>query len=65
MRNGDAVPDEKQITYLATESAWLAKNFAEECEGLLRVYLDMNRSPEELALSAELDEEDGAGPEWE
>jgi hypothetical protein len=47
MRNGDAVPDEKQITYLATESAWLAKSFTEECEGLLRVYLDMNRSPEE------------------
>lgn len=65
MRNGDAVPDEKQITYLATESAWLAKNFTEECEGLLRVYLDMNKSPEELALSAELDEEDGAGPGWE
>ena len=37
MRNGDAVPDAKQITYLATESAWLAKNFTEECEDILRV----------------------------
>lgn len=64
MRNGDAVPDEKQITDLAMESAWLAKNVTEECEGLLKMYLDMNKSPEELALSAELDEEDEAGPGW-
>jgi hypothetical protein len=43
MRNGDAAPDEKQITDLAMESAWLARHFAEECEGLLRMYIEINR----------------------
>ena len=65
MRNGDAAPDEKQITDLAMESAWLARNFAEECEVLLRMYLDMNKSSEQLELSGELDEDDSAGSGWE
>lgn len=65
MRNGDAAPDEKQITDLAMESAWLARNFAEECESLLRMYLDMSRSPEELALLTDAEDYDQAGPGWE
>ena len=43
MRNGDAAPDEKQITDLAMESAWLARHFADECEALLRMYIEINR----------------------
>jgi len=54
MRSGDAAPDEKQITDLAMESAWLARHFADECEALLRMYIEINKSPDELALSAEL-----------
>lgn len=65
MRNGDAAPDEKQITDLAMESAWLARNFAEECEGLLRMYLDMNRPPDELALLTDAEDYDQVGPGWE
>jgi hypothetical protein len=62
MRNGDAAPDEKQITDLAMESAWLARNFAEECEALLRMYLDMNGSPEELERSTDADDCGESGP---
>jgi hypothetical protein len=57
MRSGDVAPDEKQITDLAMESAWFARHFAEECEALLRMYIDINESPKELAQS-ELNEDD-------
>jgi hypothetical protein len=65
MRNGDAAPDEKQITDLAMESAWLARHFAEECEALLRMYIAMNKSPEELALSENTERYGEAEPGWE
>jgi hypothetical protein len=65
MRNGDAAPDEKQITDLAMESRWVASKLAEECETLLRMYLDMNKSPEELALSADGEDYDQVGSGWE
>ena len=65
MRNGDAEPDEKQITDLAMESAWLARHFAEECEALLRTYIDMNKSPEELELSENTEGYGEAEPGWE
>lgn len=65
MRNGDAAPDEKQIKDLAMESAWLARHFAEECEALLRTYIDMNKSPEELALSENTEGYGESEPGWE
>lgn len=44
------------------ESAWLAKNLAEECEALLTMYLDMSRSPEAMVLWTDAEDYDDPGP---
>ncbi len=57
MRSGAAPPDEKQIFDLASEAPFVAIKLAEECEALLKMYLDVNQTPLEFASPEEWDED--------
>jgi hypothetical protein len=60
MRSGNAPPDEKQIFDLGSEAAFVASILAEECEALLRQFLNINRAPSEFTLPYEWDEDETA-----
>ncbi|MGA2570953.1 MAG: hypothetical protein ABSF23_10585 [Terracidiphilus sp.] len=57
MRSGAASPDEKQIFDLASEAAFVAVKLAEECETMLKMYLDMDQVPLEFASPEGWDED--------
>jgi hypothetical protein len=57
MKSGAAPPDEKQIFDLAAEACFVAAKLAEECETLLKMYLDLNEVPTDFALPEEWQED--------
>ncbi len=57
MRNGAAPPDEKQIFDLANEAPFVAAKLAEECEAMLRMYLNVEQAPLQFASPEEWGED--------